>query len=312
MGQATDQVARNELLMKAGWAVQEKKFDAAFKLFGQAREVDPGSQEAKNGMDLVQKMREGKLTPEQLQEQVVPKAGDAVVRLAAGAKPHTRSKNGTTTVILAATFGREETLLLLLDGDKHQLVKQEANDGLTPLMAAALGGHVSTARLLLSRGADPKAVANSDGWTALMCAAQSDNVELINCAVSDRTGTAVMEVPHYQSGGENFYQAHLVSPEEERAVGLPLRTLTVRLRSVDSLFLELPGRLTFVKIDVEGHEWAAVAGGRRTLERHHPALFLEVTTDPDRPETEAHRLFAYLRSAVPAVRRAGGSGILIV
>jgi FkbM family methyltransferase len=124
-----------------------------------------------------------------------------------------------------------------------------------------------------------------------------DNVELINCAVSDRTGTAVMEVPLYHSGGENFYQARLVSAEDTSPAAGPLRTLTVRVRSVDSMFLELPGRLSFVKIDVEGHEWAAIAGSRRTLERHHPALFLEVTTDPDRGDTEAHQLFAYLRSA---------------
>jgi len=73
---------------------------------------------------------------------------------------------------------------------------------LTPLMAAALNGHVSTARLLITRGADPKAVAESDGWTALMCAAQAGNAELIDLLISrgadpaarDRKGHTALDI----------------------------------------------------------------------------------------------------------------------
>jgi hypothetical protein len=34
-------------------------------------------------------------------------------------------------------------------------------------------------------------------------------------------------------------------------------------------------RIDFIKIDVEGHERAVLAGGRATIEKHRPDLFVE-------------------------------------
>src|SRR5262245_31746411 len=105
-----------------------------------------------------------------------------------------------------------------------------------------------------------------------------DNVVLFDCAVSDRDATAVMEVPRYDAGGENYYQARIVAPAERRS---GLRRITVAIRSVDSLVGAAPGPVAFVKCDVEGHEAAVVRGARALIARRRPSLCLEISGDPD-------------------------------
>ena len=47
--------------------------------------------------------------------------------------------------------------------------------------------------------------------------------------------------------------------------------------SLDSL--GVPGRVSLVKIDVEGHELAVVRGMAQLLRRDHPALIIETSSD---------------------------------
>src|SRR5262249_40486253 len=50
------------------WALQENRFDIAANLFEQAHDLDPTSAEAKGMVDLVARLRDGKITREQLRE----------------------------------------------------------------------------------------------------------------------------------------------------------------------------------------------------------------------------------------------------
>ena len=118
-----------------------------------------------------------------------------------------------------------------------------------------------------------------------------NNVQLINCAVSDHSGLALMEIPPYGVGGNNFYQAHIVGSDEPASHS---QTFRVARQSVDALFLGLARPVAFIKADVEGHELAVITGARGVIRRSRPALFLEVTSDPDDPASEAHRLSTYL------------------
>jgi FkbM family methyltransferase len=95
------------------------------------------------------------------------------------------------------------------------------------------------------------------------------NVQTMNKAVSDSVGIATMAVPHYRdSSGENLYESHIVSPDSEGA-------FTVETITVDSLQLT---NVSFIKIDVEGHEIEVLQGSMETLKRCHPTLMVEVSS----------------------------------
>lgn len=81
-----NQVAVSDLKDKAQWAMREDKFDAASRLFNQALEIDPQDGEAKNGSKMVQKLRDGKLTLEQIRKEVQPTKGETIVRIGAQGK----------------------------------------------------------------------------------------------------------------------------------------------------------------------------------------------------------------------------------
>ena len=66
--------------------MREDKFDAASRLFNQALELDPQDGEAKNGSKMVQKLRDGKLTLEQIRKEVQPTKGETIVRIGAQGK----------------------------------------------------------------------------------------------------------------------------------------------------------------------------------------------------------------------------------
>ena len=90
------------------------------------------------------------------------------------------------------------------------------------------------------------------------------NVSLVNAAVSREAGVASMVLPE-EHGHEAHYYAR-VDP-----AGTSLEVLTLAL---DGLALgDAP--ITFVKIDVEGHEEAAVDGMMGLLTRFRPHLLVE-------------------------------------
>jgi FkbM family methyltransferase len=110
-------------------------------------------------------------------------------------------------------------------------------------------------------------------------------VTVHNVAVSDERGEVTMTVPHYARGGENLYEARIVDddgPAGERMVRVPAATL-------DDLFARL-GRIDFVKCDVEGHELNVLEGAAEILRVHRPAWLIEVSGDPDDPDSSAAEL----------------------
>jgi hypothetical protein len=58
----------------------------------------------------------------------------------------------------------------------------------------------------------------------------------------------------------------------------------VPLRTIDSLVETLAlSRVDFIKLDIEGAEKKALAGGRQTLNRFHPRLAIAMEHLPDDP-----------------------------
>lgn len=84
-------------------------------------------------------------------------------------------------------------------------------------------------------------------------------------AISDRDGSVELFIP--------FQASALASAEQGGAArNLQGESITVPCRRLDSLGLE---RVGFLKIDVEGHEIAVLAGAAETLERDRPSVLIE-------------------------------------
>lgn len=90
------------------------------------------------------------------------------------------------------------------------------------------------------------------------------NVTLLNAAASDAAGLVGMETPTSASGLPDIYLSHLAPTATDN---------TVYCLPMDAL--PLPGKVSFVKIDVEGHELQALKGMKNLLEKHRPVLVIE-------------------------------------
>jgi FkbM family methyltransferase len=93
------------------------------------------------------------------------------------------------------------------------------------------------------------------------------NVEIQSVALSNRAGQSTLHIP----GGGISPGASLESSVLETATGSSFECL------VDTLDHQLTGRAgpSFLKVDVEGHEFALFEGAAETLRRHKPAILFE-------------------------------------
>jgi FkbM family methyltransferase len=133
-----------------------------------------------------------------------------------------------------------------------------------------------------------------------------------DCGVSDRSGDAVMEVPAYPDGAENFYESHVVTAAQ---LAENARAIKVRLMTLDEVVGETLPRVSFMKVDVEGHEESALLGAARLLEQARPALLVEINHSLDQPTAETARLLVrleslgyrvYVREGTKVIRRRPG------
>ena len=103
-------------------------------------------------------------------------------------------------------------------------------------------------------------------WIARSVAANGfGSVELLQAAVSDRTGEATLHLSD-RSGWHTLIAGHA---DRDR------RRIMVRTLTLDDLVAEVP-KIDLIKIDVEGAEESVVAGAGRTLARHRPTVLLDL------------------------------------
>jgi FkbM family methyltransferase len=113
------------------------------------------------------------------------------------------------------------------------------------------------------------------------------NTTLLNVAASDAMGTVGMNIPHFDTGLQNYYMASVTTESA---------ALSVIAVPIDSL--RFPSRITLIKIDVEGHELSALKGMENLLKRDHPVLIVE---------GQAELVRDYLRSLGYAFQETPGS-----
>jgi hypothetical protein len=93
-------------------------------------------------------------------------------------------------------------------------------------------------------------------------------VHLHSVALSNHAGTANLHIPIDGAGVE-----HDASASIEHTGTLLARNQLVLLRTLDSYRFE---NVSFIKIDVEGHEYAVLDGACETIALSKPALLVEI------------------------------------
>ena len=114
---------------------------------------------------------------------------------------------------------------------------------------------------------------------------QFRNVTLLNLAASDRTATVGMQIPDFETGLKNYYEAAITSQESE----LTVMTLTFEQ-------IELGHSIGLIKIDAEGHDPVVLQGLENIIMRDHPVLIVE-TDSPHALESLAN--FGYSGEKLP-------------
>lgn len=151
-------------------------------------------------------------------------------------------------------------------------------------LAVDVGAHFGTYSLALARlvGKQGKVVSiepiAEDAAMLRTAAAQLRlPIDVVNTALSDHSGTATMRIPKLHgyektalSSLEQSIQASADTVIEERNV--PVRTL-------DEVLAVYAMPVSFIKIDVEGHELPVLAGAEGTIKTHKPAILIEINDD---------------------------------
>jgi FkbM family methyltransferase len=137
----------------------------------------------------------------------------------------------------------------------------------------------------------------------LFDAMEYDNVTLMSMGLSDRVGHLPLYVPRtngttHESTLEPRNQERGARSEDKsspRCSHIARRPLLVDVTTLDTFFAEQPRGPDFLKIDVEGHELAVLAGGRKTLEMYRPTLLIECEAR-HRPDGDVRPVFNFLDS----------------
>jgi FkbM family methyltransferase len=89
------------------------------------------------------------------------------------------------------------------------------------------------------------------------------NVEVVSVAVGDVDGEATLILPH----GANYGMFTLGKVDGNES-------FSVAVRKIDDIIGER--KIHFVKMDIEGSEYRALLGARKTLERDRPSILIEL------------------------------------
>jgi FkbM family methyltransferase len=97
-----------------------------------------------------------------------------------------------------------------------------------------------------------------------------EHVQILSIAIANSEGTAEFLAPLAEDASSG--DGHVL-PDQDRSGCAAIR---VKTSSLDQIVCDLGlDRIDFIKIDVEGFEWAVLQGARSTIERHRPHIIFE-------------------------------------
>jgi FkbM family methyltransferase len=132
---------------------------------------------------------------------------------------------------------------------------------------------------------------------AYLEAARIANCTLLNLALSDHAGTAILKVP-VEEGEVTGLATIEAANTSFAATATRVQDYEVKIARLDEVApeqLQSGERIGFIKIDVEGHEHAVLLGAQATIDAHRPIVLLETEYRHGAPIEAIFALFAARR-----------------
>ena len=102
-------------------------------------------------------------------------------------------------------------------------------------------------------------------------------ISVVEAALSNTEGEATLRVPLL--GGAQKTALSTLEREAQAAGATGVEERTVPLRTLDRVLEDIDLPVSFIKIDVEGHELSVLEGAKATLAQHRPNLMVEINDD---------------------------------
>ncbi len=104
------------------------------------------------------------------------------------------------------------------------------------------------------------------------------NLNLYNLALSDKDGEAKLKLPirttsMFQSNIEELYKLGAASIHPYKTFN-DFKEVNVKKTKLDNI--KIGNKIGFIKIDVEGHEYEVIEGGKQTILENKPILLIEI------------------------------------
>ena len=116
-----------------------------------------------------------------------------------------------------------------------------------------------------------------------------NHVTPFEIAVSDKKGKSMMQVPKFDEHRTNFYEAKII---EEPDHSLP--NFEVETNTLDEICKQYNFKPSFIKCDVEGHEWSVFKGAPDVINLYKPLLLIEINHELTHTDVNTAELLDYL------------------
>lgn len=97
-----------------------------------------------------------------------------------------------------------------------------------------------------------------------------DHVKLEHLGLSSQQGPREFYIPDTASGSSPGARIDSISQTDR-----PIRTETIAITTLDDYMQQYSLQPSFIKMDVEGHEWDVINGGKHILHTYHPSILME-------------------------------------
>ena len=107
------------------------------------------------------------------------------------------------------------------------------------------------------------------------------NIKFYNFALSNKEGLVSLKVPirnknYNKNNYEEYFQMGRASIHTDNIMD-EIESFDVETKKLDSF--NFPNEISFIKIDVEGHEFEVIKGAENTIKKNKPVLLVEIVEE---------------------------------